>query len=260
MGQQGRFNDVRGQSDYGSLQDSQQSQILDGLNDTEIRHGFIRKVFTILAAQLIITTILGGMVMNYGMKLAKTNPAMVMTVMCASVVVSVGMMFVFICCPDTMRKTPQNYYLGLLFTVAESVMVGFVCTQYTTSSVLVCMGITALVTTGLILFACQTKYDFTGMGPYLFCAVLVLMGMSMMMWLGSIAGVGGDMHGFRLVYATAGSLIFSMFIVYDTQLIVGGKHAQNQYSIDDYAMAAISLYIDIIQLFMMLLQLFGDRN
>jgi len=256
--EQQRFND------YGSGQGPQQQQsgpeFLDGLNDTVVRHGFIRKVFSILAAQLIVTTILGGLTMNYGMALAKTNPALVMTVMCASIVISVGMMFVFICCPDTMRKSPRNYYLLMLFTVAESVMVGFVCTQYTTTSVIVCLAITALVTLGLILFACQTTYDFTGMGPYLMCAVLVLMGMSMMMWMGSMMGVGGDMRGFRLVYATCGALIFSMFIVYDTQLIVGGKHAKNQYSIDDYAMAAISLYIDIIQLFMMLLELFGDRN
>jgi len=252
----------RGFTDYGAGQGPQQGpQFLDGLNETAVRHGFIRKVFTILAAQLVVTTVLGGLTMNYAKALAKTNPALIMTVMFASIAISVGMMFVFICCPDTMRKTPTNYYLLMLFTVAESVMVGFICTQYTTTSVLVCLGITALVTTGLILFACQTTYDFTGMGPYLFCAVLVLMGMSMFMWLGSMMGVGGEsMRGFRLVYATAGALIFSMFIVYDTQLIVGGKHAKNQYSIDDYCMAAISLYIDIIQLFLMLLELFGDRN
>ena len=31
-------------------------------------------------------------------------------------------------------------------------------------------------------------------------------------------------------------------------------------SVDDYAVAAINLYVDIIQLFMFLLELFGDRG
>jgi hypothetical protein len=44
-----------------------------------------------------------------------------------------------------------------------------------------------------------------------------------------------------------------LYLVYDTQLIVGGNHRKHQFSIDDYAMAAICLYIDIIQLFLMFL-------
>jgi len=235
--------------------------LLGGLDDTEIRHGFVRKVYGILGSQLILTAALGGAVMQYGQVLLKTNPTLVLTMLFGSMAISLIMMFVFICCPDTMRKTPQNYALLLLFTLAESVMVGFICIQYTTQSVIICLGITALVTLGLTLFACQTKYDFTGMGPYLFCAVLVLMGFSFVMMLGSMLGISSEsMRGAQLVYAAAGTLIFSMFIVYDTQLIIGGKHAKHRFGIDDYCMAAISLYIDIIQLFLMLLQLFGNRR
>merc|ERR1719310_1715373 len=171
------------------------------------------------------------------------------------------MMCVFMCCPDTMRKTPLNYILLLAFTLAESVLVGFVSIQYTTESVLIVLGITALVVCALTLFACQTSYDFTGLGPYLFCAVMVLMGFGFLLMIGSWMGVGYEaMRGYRLCYAACGALIFSMYIVYDTQLIVGGKHKKFQFGVDDYAMAAISLYIDIVQLFLMLLQMFGQRR
>ena len=67
------------------------------------------------------------------------------------------------------------------------------------------------------------------------------------------------MQTLQLVYAWAGALLFSFFIVYDTQLIVGGKHS-HEFSIDDYAFAAISLYLDIVQLFLYLLRIFGQRR
>ena len=62
------------------------------------------------------------------------------------------------------------------------------------------------------------------------------------------------------VYAGIGALLFSLYLVYDTQLIVGGTHRKHQFEIDDYAMAAICLYIDIIQIFMYILTLVGDRR
>jgi len=231
---------------------------LAGIEDTGVRHGFIQKVYGILGMQLIVTTAGGCAVMNYG---EQVPPNMIMTLLFASLAVSIGMMFVFMCCPDTMRKVPLNYVLLTLFTLAESVMVGFICIQYTKESVIIAMGITALVVVGLTIFACQTKYDFTGMGPYLFCAVLVLMGFSFVLMIASLAGAKGEaFQTARLIYSAAAALIFSMYIVYDTQLIVGGKHARFQFQTDDYAMAAISLYIDIIQLFLALLRLFGNRR
>ena len=66
-------------------------------------------------------------------------------------------------------------------------------------------------------------------------------------------------RSFWLVYCVAGALLFSFYLIYDTQLIIGGNH-KHHFSIDDYCMAAINLYIDIIQLFLWLLQIFGKRR
>lgn len=234
---------------------------LGGMTETKIRHGFIQKVYGILGSQLVVTTAIGALVMHFGESLAKSNPVLVMAVMITSMVISVGMMFVFMCFPNLMRTAPTNYIILLLFTLAQSIMIGFTCIQYTTGSVLMVFGITALVVVSLTLFACQVKYDFTGMGPYLFCAVIVLMAFGFILMIASATGVGGDsLRGAHFLYAVVGTLIFSMYLVYDTQLIVGGKHKRFSFGLDDYAMAAISLYIDIIQIFLMLLRLVGDRR
>ena len=66
-------------------------------------------------------------------------------------------------------------------------------------------------------------------------------------------------YGFRYAiigYAAVGALIFMVYIVYDTQLMMGGKH---KYSIDpeEYIFAALNLYLDIINLFMYILAIVG---
>merc|ERR1719478_382830 len=94
--------------------------------------------------------------------------------MFASLAVTIGAMCVFMCQPALMRSSPTNYIILFIFTLAESVLVGFICIQYTKESLLLVLGVTALVVFGLTLFACQTTYDFTGFGPYLFAAMLVL--------------------------------------------------------------------------------------
>jgi protein lifeguard len=47
----------------------------------------------------------------------------------------------------------------------------------------------------------------------------------------------------------------SLYIIYDTQLIVGNK--QNKLEIDDYIFAAMALYIDIVRLFIYILRILG---
>ena len=39
-----------------------------------------------------------------------------------------------------------------------------------------------------------------------------------------------------------------MYLVYDTQIIVGGQHKSHQIDMDDYVLAALVIYIDIINL------------
>ena len=49
-------------------------------------------------------------------------------------------------------------------------------------------------------------------------------------------------------------IIYGLYIIYDTQLIAGGR--KHELSLDDYVIGALILYIDIIMLFLELLRLF----
>jgi len=231
---------------------------LTELTDQAVRHGFIQKVYGILCAQLLLTTLIGGLTMS---QLGDASEGLVRACFFLSLIIMIGTMCVCMCNPGLMRTYPINYVILLVFTLAESVLVGFVGAQYTAESVLIVVCITALVVFGLSLFACQTSYDFSGWGPYLLCALLVMCGLSFCFLIAALLGMASSpaFQTMRLVFAGFGAMLFSFYIVYDTQLIMGGKH-KNMFAIDDYCMAAMSLYIDIIQLFLYLLELFGGRK
>lgn len=60
------------------------------------------------------------------------------------------------------------------------------------------------------------------------------------------------------LYCCIGVMLFGIYLIIDTQMILGGKTIE--LSIDDYALAAMLLYIDIIQIFLYILQLLGKKD
>lgn len=231
-------------------------------SNMRVRHGFIQKVYGILCVELLITFAGAGFISSLGKGWFQSHQASAVGIIVLASLGSLMMMFVFACCPETMRRSPENYLLLLLFALCKSVLVGIICLAYTQESVLIVLGITALVVFSLTFFACQTKYDFTGYGPYLMCAVMCMVGLGLAFAIASLVGLANS-PGFqtlRLVYAALGAFVFSCYFVFDTQLILGGKHMRYKFAVDDYAMAAINLYVDIIQIFLYLLELLGKRR
>ena len=91
-----------------------------------------------------------------------------------------------------------------------------------------------------------TKSDLTGCGVYLFIISMVMLafGIACIFWRDPIT---------QLIYSCLSALLFSVYLVFDTQLVIG--KGQNSYTLDDAYLAAIQLYIDIIELFLNLLRI-----
>ena len=66
----------------------------------------------------------------------------------------------------------------------------------------------------------------------------------------------GTNNIFRLVISSIGALIFCCYIVFDVQILMDGKRCQ--LSPDDYILAALNLYLDILNLFMYILQILNE--
>jgi len=111
---------------------------------------------------------------------------------------------------------------------------------------------------GLTLYSIQTKYDYTDKGNYLLVCLLGLLMLGFMFpWIGLVSNDEKDKINniFNIVYSVGGTVLFSFYIVYDTQLIVGGKHRRIEFTNNDFALATISLYTDIINLFLFVLEI-----
>jgi len=132
-------------------------------------------------------------------------------------------------------------------------MVGYAGVTYKVTTLLLA-GISTLgIFSGLTLYAVQTKYDYTDMGGYLLAFLLGFIIFGLML---SFA----DAPTAHIVYASIGSVIFSFYIVYDTQLIIGGEHRKVMFHTDDYVLAAISLYLDVINLFIYMVDLLSGGS
>ena len=42
--------------------------------------------------------------------------------------------------------------------------------------------------------------------------------------------------------------------------MIGGKHKRHSFGVDDYIFAALNIYLDILNLFMFILRMLGDRR
>lgn len=216
-------------------------------DDRSIRHGFIRKVYSILMVQLSITLAFIATFLYH--EPTKRFVHAHQEIWWLAFVLMLVCLIAMACCGEVRRKAPQNFIFLGLFTVAESFMLAAAASNFDSEAVLMAVGITAAVCLGLTLFAFQTKWDFTMMGGILFVAVIILLvfGIVAMFVKGKII---------TLVYASLGALIFSVYLIYDTQLMMGGKH---KYSIspEEYIFAALNLYLDIINIFLYILTIIG---
>jgi len=166
------------------------------------------------------------------------------------------------CCEKCARQVPTNYIVLFSFTLCEAIVLSITCLFVDAAAVGLAAAMTAAVTAGLTAYACTTKTDFTGSGPYLVGALLALVFCG---FIGSMFSMMYHIPWLQNLYAGAGCLLFSMFIVYDTQLIMGGTDAHGeprkvQLELDEYVFAALNLYLDIINLFIYILQFLNNRD
>ncbi|XP_046311168.1 protein lifeguard 1-like [Marmota monax] len=159
-------------------------------------------------------------------------------------------LIILACCGNLHRQVPANYILLRFFTLLQGLLLGTVSVFYNAEEELWATAATTLVTLALTIFALQTKWDFTLLNGmlFVFLFVLVIYGI-LLIFIGSYVS--------HLLYAGLGTVLFSMYLVMDVQLMVGGRHHHSDLDPEEYVFAALNIYLDIINLFIFILQLIG---
>mmetsp|Transcript_50998 Transcript_50998/g.146444 ORF Transcript_50998/g.146444 Transcript_50998/m.146444 type:complete len:267 (-) Transcript_50998:203-1003(-) len=243
----------------------------------EIRLGFVKKVYGIMTAMLLVSFVIAApfVFQRHETLTFMHQHAWIMGL--ASVfllvhqIVNIALMFEMCCgggpCMSMYLKmfitVPFNYLFVFSYAAAFGVILGFVCASYQAESVALVFLLTAIIMASLTIYAVTTKHDFSGCGPYIFVLCIG------MLCLGLVALFFPYDSMIHKLIAGAGAILMSFLIVYDTQLIFGsaaqgfqnsGAAGRIEFTIDMYCFAAYQLYLDFINLFLYLLRLFGRRD
>ena len=215
----------------------------------KLRKGFIAKVFGIVLYQIIIVflVVLLGFFNNTIRRWLLTSTLGLIL----SVIISFSCLLIPICFPIVYEKVPTNYILLTIFTLSDGWIVAAFTVQYTATSVLTALFLTIVMVSCITIYAFKTKTDFTVFGGVLFTALILLIVCGIIL-------IFVRIRILYLIYIYGGLILFCLYLLYDVQLLIG--KGENKFDDDDYILAAINIYIDIIAIFIRILAIIGTKN
>ncbi|MBW0532713.1 hypothetical protein O181_072428 [Austropuccinia psidii MF-1] len=205
-----------------------------------IRMAFIRKVYSVLFLQIAATGLVASIMRLDSCRFLLLAHPWIIFVPLVGAIVSMLILFA------KRHSSPANVILLSLFTIFEAIGLGGAVAFVDTLIVLEALCLTGFVFIGLTLYTLQTKRDFSGMGPYLGAFLMVMIFSSFLTMFFPLS------RTMDAVYAGLGTLLFSAYVIFDTQMIC--KHL----SPDDWVVACVSLYLDAVNLFVNMVRLLSD--
>ena len=117
---------------------------------------------------------------------------------------------------------------------------------YSFQIVATALALTIISTLAITFYACTTKTNFS------YCRMGMYIAFSQLFFVGLIA-VLFRIEALYTLYTFLMTIMVGMYLVYDTQLIMGKFGVA--YSVDDYIFATLEIYMDIIRLFLLILRI-----
>ena len=218
----------------------------------EIQHAFITRVYGWMTAGLIVTTMAALLTASVPalMDAIQSNPFIFLGLIVTELVVVVVLTWAI------NRFSPLM--AGLLFigyAVLNGITFSVILLMYTPVSIGLTFGVTACTFGIMTLFGYTTQRDLTKLGSLLMMALLGLI-------LASLANMFFNNPAVYWIVTYVGVLIFVGLIAYDTQrlkrmsLMMSDDGQTQKASI----LGALRLYLDFVNLFLLLLRIVGRRR
>ena len=229
-------------------EDDEQIEEIEREISQKIREGFVVKVFGIIAYQILLTSLiiaLGFLSSTFGNLLL--NSALIYII---CVIVFFACLLAPLCYPKMYRTVPTNYISLTIFTLSFGWVVASKVCQYSASHVMTVLFLTLAMIITLIIYALKADKDITTAGGVLFVCLVLLIVCSLLCIFFNVAILYIILYFLSLI-------LLSAYLIYDIQLLIGKRNMK--YSEDDYILAAIQIYLDIINIFKFLLELFNKK-
>ena len=217
---------------------------------------FVANVFSLMFTALIISGLSAVWFATDGMKSYVINVEGGLTTLgWVSMLSPIGLVMLI---GFGFQKYSAKFLLGifLLYSTLTGISLSTIFSIYTSSSIASTFFISSLTFGVMALTGYTTKTDLTKWGSLLFMGVIGIVIASIInMFLGSSL-----MH---YLISIVGVLVFTGLTAYDVQKIknIGSQIDEGSQSAQKLMiMGALTLYLDFINLFLMMLRLFGNRN
>ncbi|CAM8927043.1 unnamed protein product [Rhodiola kirilowii] len=243
------FTSIRSKSeDEVDLEAGDSSKLYPGISyaENQLRWGFVRKVYGILAAQIVLTTIVSSFTVLYAPlnDLLRGNSALLLILVFLPFLL-LWPLYVY------QQKHPVNLVILALFTTCLSLTVGVSCANTDGTIVLQALFLTSVVVSSLTAYtfwASKKGKDFNYLGPFLFSCLMVLVMTGMVQMFFPIEPT------MNVIYGGVGAMVFSGYIVYDTDNLI------KRHTYDEYIWASVTLYLDILNLFLTILRMMRQSD
>jgi FtsH-binding integral membrane protein len=207
-------------------------------NKSSVRASFATKVFSIVAAQLVLTAAI--IVACRSTELFSTIAEKFSILWIIGVLTTSVLLGFF---RDLARKVPTNYTLLLIFTISESFLIHTSIQDTYSELVYLAMGLTGATVAFLAGLSYFIKADLTS-GRFIGAFILSHLLLNL---------VGFFIMGSSIIIVYLSTLVFCAYLVFDMQMILGNR--ERALEVDEYIFGAINLYTDIVVLFMKILKI-----
>jgi len=148
--------------------------------------------------------------------------------------------------------TASALFLG--YSALNGVTLSLILLAYTGASVANTFGVCALMFGALALYGTATPRSLAGVGQFMFMGLIGIIG-------ASILGMFWHNNALQFLISCVGVLVFTGLTAWDAQRLKQMATALPDGQVQSYAIVgALSLYLDFINLFLMLLRFFGNQR
>lgn len=172
-------------------------------------------------------------------------------------ILMIGMLVMAFMLPMRIHKmraaTAQTLFLVYAFMMG--LFTSYIFLLYTSTSIGRVFLITSATFGAMSLYGYTTKKDLSGMGSFLYMALIGIV-------IASLVNIFMQSSGMSFMISIFAVLIFTGLTAYDTQKLKEIYYAQDTMEVTEKKaiLGAFTLYLDFINLFLHLLRLLGDRR
>ncbi len=233
---------------YPSIYNNQASEI-----QAEIQRGFITRVYAWMTFGLVLTALAAG----FTLMVPGLLPAIMTSPFLFLALIGGELLLVVVLSAAVNRLS--SVAAGLLFfayAVLNGVTLSVILLLYTRSSIAVTFGVTACTFGIMTLFGYTTHRDLTRLGSLLFMALIGMI-------LATVVNLFLNNPAVYWITTYLGILIFVGLVAYDTQRLKRmalGLGEDGEMANKASVLGALMLYLDFVNLFLLLLRILGKRR